>query len=82
MNVIVRKYSSVGKTEGMVNDIYVRTDLLDARDAASRQNTATSATAECMDCGEPATHITADGVPLCDGDYAELCRAAGGEEWA
>jgi hypothetical protein len=35
MNVIVRKYSSVGKTEEMVNDIYVRTDLLDAsREAA------------------------------------------------
>jgi hypothetical protein len=28
----------------------------------------------CEDCGEPATHITRDGVPLCDGDWVELGR--------
>lgn len=30
---------------------------------------------ECMDCGEPASHTTADGVPLCDGDYRDLKAA-------
>jgi hypothetical protein len=38
-------------------------------------------TEPCHDCGEPATQRSADGVPLCDGDYAALCRAAGEEEW-
>jgi hypothetical protein len=38
-------------------------------------------TEPCQDCGEPATRRSADGVPLCAGDYAELCRAAGEEEW-
>jgi hypothetical protein len=36
----------------------------------------------CLDCGEPAPHVSADGVPLCDGDYAELVRMAEVEGWA
>jgi hypothetical protein len=35
---------------------------------------------ECEDCGEPATRTSADGVPLCDGDYAEIARAGGEDE--
>lgn len=33
---------------------------------------------DCEDCGDPATKYSADDVPLCDGDYAELQRQAGG----
>lgn len=29
-------------------------------------------TARCADCGAPATRRSADGVPLCDGDYEHL----------
>lgn len=29
-------------------------------------------TERCADCGAPATRRSADGVPLCDGDYAHL----------
>ena len=31
---------------------------------------------ECMDCGEPATYKSADGVDLCEGDYQLLCERA------
>lgn len=35
-----------------------------------------SARHTCEDCGEPASHETADGVWLCDGDYELLCELA------
>ena len=35
------------------------------------------ATTECQDCDEPSTRVTADGVPLCEGDYVELQRQSG-----
>lgn len=35
---------------------------------------------ECEDCGEPATHVTADGIALCDGDWLELLRMSEAED--
>ena len=35
------------------------------------------ATPKCQDCDEPSTRVTADGVPLCEGDYVELQRQSG-----
>ena len=31
-------------------------------------------TTTCECCGAPATRLTADGVPLCEGDYAHLAE--------
>ena len=44
-------------------------------DADETSNPVSQMTA-CECCGAPATRLTADGVPLCEGDYAHLA------EWA
>ena len=38
--------------------------------------TSEKTTKVCEDCGAPATHVTSDGVPLCEADWQRLLNYA------
>lgn len=65
--------------------VNVEADTDRAHKAGSSPDEPPATEPACEDCGEPATMPTADGVPLCTGDYAETARMMPGQdddEWS
>ena len=66
---------TIKEMSGLLSDEQCRA-ISEARDDSDPADLP-PATPKCQDCDEPSTRVTADGVPLCEGDYVELQRQSG-----